>query len=137
MIKLLVGICKRNGIKKLVWSTNRSERMNHLNGCNMTVHRDYANKSCPGDYLYNLHGQIAKEVNAQLGSDSSKPATSEEALYRVRKSWKDTKSQKGAFYDLENAKKCADRNSGYFVFDENGIHQSHRAKSQLMPWQEK
>ena len=120
LIKLLVDICKRNGIKKLVWSTNKSERMNHLNGCNMTVHRDYANKSCPGDYLYNLHGQIAKEVNAQLGLGSSKPATSKKTLYRVRKSWKDAKSQKGAFNDLSNAKKCADNNKGYSVFDENG-----------------
>ena len=120
LIKLLVDICKRNGIKKLVWSTNKSERMNHLNGCNMTVHRDYANKSCPGDYLYNLHGQIAKEVNSQLGSGSSKPATSKKTLYRVRKSWKDAKSQKGAFNDLSNAKKCADKNNGYSVFDENG-----------------
>ena len=83
LIKLLVDICKRNGIKKLVWSTNKSERMNHLNGCNMTVHRDYANKSCPGDYLYNLHGQIAKEVNAQLGSGTS--STTKKTLYRVRK----------------------------------------------------
>ena len=120
LIKLLVDICKRNGIKRLVWSTNKSERMNHLNGCNMTVHRDYANKSCPGDYLYNLHGQIAKEVNAQLGLGSSKPVTSKKTLYRVRKSWKDAKSQKGAFYDLSNAKKCADKNNGYSVFDESG-----------------
>lgn len=118
LIKLLVDICKRNGIKKLVWSTNKSERMNHLNGCNMTVHRDYANKSCPGDYLYNLHGQIAKEVNAQLGSGTS--STTEKTLYRVRKTWKDVKSQKGAFNDLSNAKKCADNNKGYSVFDENG-----------------
>lgn len=118
LIKLLVDICKRNGIKKLVWSTNKSERMNHLNGCNMTVHRDYANKSCPGDYLYNLHGQIAKEVNAQLGSGSS--STTKKTLYRVRKTWKDVKSQKGAFNDLSNAKKCADQNKGYSVFDENG-----------------
>lgn len=118
LIKLLVDICKRNGIKKLVWSTNKSERMNHLNGCNMTVHRDYANKSCPGDYLYNLHGQIAKEVNAQLGSGTS--STGKKTLYRVRKTWKDVKSQKGAFYDLSNAKKCADKNKGYSVFDENG-----------------
>lgn len=118
LIKLLVDICKRNGIKKLVWSTNKSERMNHLNGCNMTVHRDYANKSCPGDYLYNLHGQIAKEVNAQLGSGTS--STPKKTLYRVRKSWKDVKSQKGAFYDLSNAKKCADQNKGYSVFDESG-----------------
>ena len=118
LIKLLVDICKRNGIKKLVWSTNKSERMNHLNGCNMTVHRDYANKSCPGDYLYNLHGQIAKEVNAQLGSGTS--STTKKTLYRVRKTWKDVKSQKGAFNDLSNAKKCADKNMGYSVFDENG-----------------
>lgn len=118
LIKLLVDICKRNGIKKLVWSTNKSERMNHLNGCNMTVHRDYANKSCPGDYLYNLHGQIAKEVNAQLGSGTS--STTKKTLYRVRKTWKDVKSQKGAFNDLSNAKKCADQNNGYSVFDEIG-----------------
>ena len=121
LIKLLVDICKRNGIKKLVWSTNKSERMNHLNGCNMTVHRDYANKSCPGDYLYNLHGQIAKEVNAQLGSDTSSTATAtNKTLYRVRKTWNDAQSQKGAFYDLSNAKKCADKNKGYSVFDERG-----------------
>ena len=118
LIKLLVDICKRNGIKKLVWSTNKSERMNHRNGCNMTVHRDYANKSCPGDYLYNLHGQIAKEVNAQLGSGTS--STAKKTLYRVRKTWKDIKSQKGAFNDLSNAKKCADKNKGYSVFDESG-----------------
>ena len=67
LIKLVADICKRNGIKKLVWSTNKNDRMNHLNGCNMTVHRDYANKSCPGTYLYERHGDIAAKVNAQLG----------------------------------------------------------------------
>jgi len=66
LIKLVADICKRNGIKKLVWSTDKATRINHLNGANMTVHRDYANKACPGDYLYNLHGQIAKEVNEIL-----------------------------------------------------------------------
>ena len=68
LLDLVTDICKRNGIKRLVWSTNKKDRMNHLNGCNMTVHRDYANKSCPGDYLYNRHGQIADEVNKRLGS---------------------------------------------------------------------
>ena len=71
VIKLVADICKRNGIKQLKWSTNKSDRMNHKNGCNMTVHRDYANKSCPGDYLYNRMGDIAKKVNALLGSASS------------------------------------------------------------------
>lgn len=66
LINLCVDICQRNGIKELKWSTNQQERMNHLNGCNMTVHRDYANKSCPGDYIYNRLGQIASAVNAKL-----------------------------------------------------------------------
>lgn len=76
LIDLVTDICKRNGIKKLVWSTNKNERVNHLNGCNMTVHRDYANKSCPGTYLYERHGDIAKQVNARLGatSDTTTPS---------------------------------------------------------------
>lgn len=69
LIKLLADICRRNGIKKLVWSTDKNNRINHRNGCNMTVHRDFANKACPGDYLYNLHGQIADEVNKILGQE--------------------------------------------------------------------
>lgn len=41
-------------------------------------------------------------------------------LYRVRKSWADAASQKGAFKVLDNAKRCADENPGYSVFDETG-----------------
>lgn len=75
LLDLVTDICKRNGIKKLVWSTNKNDRMNHLNGCNMTVHRDYAAKACPGDWLYNRHGEIAAEVNRRIGSGSSTPST--------------------------------------------------------------
>ena len=71
LLNLVEDICRRNGIKKLVWSTNKNDRVNHLNGCNMTVHRDYANKACPGDYLYNRHGEIAAEVNRRLQGASS------------------------------------------------------------------
>lgn len=71
LIKLVADICKRNNIKKLVWSNNKNDRVNHLNGCNMTVHRDYANKSCPGDYLYNRHGDIANRVNAILNGNTT------------------------------------------------------------------
>ena len=82
LISLLVDICKRNHITKLVWSNNKSDRVNHKNGCNMTVHRDFANKSCPGDYLYSLHSKIADEVNSLLGVvEEAKPANK---LYRVQ-----------------------------------------------------
>lgn len=66
LIDLCADICKRNNIKKLVWSTNKNERVNHLNGCNMTVHRDFAAKACPGQFLYDMHGYIADEVNKRL-----------------------------------------------------------------------
>lgn len=78
LIDLLVDICKRNDINQLVWSTSKYERMNHLDGCNMTVHRDYANKACPGNYLYNLHGQIAAEVNTRLNSEEDEDMTQEQ-----------------------------------------------------------
>lgn len=75
LLDLVTDICKRNGIKKLVWSTVKNDRVNHLNGCNMTVHRDYANKSCPGQYLYDRHGEIAAEVNKRLGAVEEVPET--------------------------------------------------------------
>lgn len=71
LLDLVTDICKRNGIKKLVWSTNKNDRVNHRNGCNMTVHRDFANKSCPGEYLYSRHGEIAAEVNRRLQDASN------------------------------------------------------------------
>ena len=45
----------------------------------MTVHRDYANKACPGEYLYSRHGDIAKQVNALLGVKEPAP----QATYRA------------------------------------------------------
>ena len=38
----------------------------------------------------------------------------------MRKTWADFDTQKGAFHSLENAKRCADENEGYSVFDESG-----------------
>ena len=92
LLDLVTDICKRNGIKKLVWSTSKGDRINHLNGCNMTVHRDYANKSCPGTYLYNRHGAIAAEVNKRLSAKPAAPAfatttatdKAPDVTYRVR-----------------------------------------------------
>lgn len=65
LIKLLVDICKRNNIKELKWKADKS-LIGQVDKQNMTVHRWFANKDCPGDYLYSRHGQIAKEVNDSL-----------------------------------------------------------------------
>ena len=82
LIKLCADICSRNNIKKLVWSTNKNDRINHSNGCNMTVHRDFAAKACPGDYLYGKHSYIASEVNKILGIYSSVSYESIELICR-------------------------------------------------------
>ena len=76
LIDLLVDICQRNGIKRLVWSANKADRVKHRGGCNMTCHRDFAAKACPGDYLYALEGDIAEAVNKRL---ECKPMTKDEA----------------------------------------------------------
>lgn len=70
LIELLVDICKRNSIPKLIWSDDKNDRVNHINGTNMTCHRDYAAKSCPGDYIYSLEDCIATQVNAKLENNS-------------------------------------------------------------------
>lgn len=66
LINLIVDICKRNGIKKLLWKGDKS-LIGQVSKQNMTVHRWFANKACPGDYLYNKHSYIAEEVNKKLG----------------------------------------------------------------------
>ena len=104
--------------KKLLWLGDKNKMLNYSPKSDemvLTVHRWFANKSCPGDWLYSRLGDLASKVTAALGGSSSGSATS--ALYRVRKSWPDAKSQKGAFNNLDNAKKCADSNAGYSVLD--------------------
>jgi len=91
LIELLVDICKRNGIPELKWKADKS-LIGQPDKQNMTVHRWFANKSCPGDYIYNRLGQIASEVNAKLNSGSSN--VNPEILYRV---------QTGAFSNKANA----------------------------------
>lgn len=65
LIKLLADICLRNSIKQLLWKADK-KLIGQVDKQNMTVHRWFANKSCPGDYLYNKHTEIANEVNKLL-----------------------------------------------------------------------
>lgn len=85
LIKLVADICKRNGIKKLLWKADKS-LIGQVDKQNMTVHRWFANKSCPGEYLYSRHSDIAAKVNALLGDSAGEtvqtPTT--QTLYRVQ-----------------------------------------------------
>ena len=76
LIKLVADICKRNNIKELKWKADPS-LIGQVDKQNMTVHRWFANKSCPGTYLYERHYDIAKRVNALLGTSSASSTVTE------------------------------------------------------------
>lgn len=84
LIELLVDVCKRNKIQKLLWRADKT-LVGQVDKQNMTAHRWFANKSCPGNYLYNLHGSIAAEVNARLNGAEPKPEKIGVAKYTVKK----------------------------------------------------
>lgn len=65
LINLVADICKRNGIKKLLWKGDKS-LVGQVDKQNMTVHKWFSATSCPGEYLYERHGKIAELVNAKL-----------------------------------------------------------------------
>ena len=71
LIKLLVDICRRNGIKKLLWKNDPRET--DITKQNMTVHRWFTSTLCPGPYLMNKMSQIASDVNKQLNSSVAVP----------------------------------------------------------------
>ena len=75
LINLLVDICQRNGIDQLRWQAD-PDLIGEVAQQNMTVHRWFAQKSCPGPYLFEKHGYIADEVNKRLGNPSYHPTNS-------------------------------------------------------------
>ena len=104
LVRLCVDICKRYGKTKLIWFGDRATSLAYNprgNEMVLTVHRWFAQKSCPGDWLYNRLGKLAEEVTAQLnkGTDTAKDPEKKTApgkLYRV---------QCGAFASHANAQK--------------------------------
>ena len=94
LISLCTDICKRNGKKKLLWFGDKNKALNYAPKSDemvITVHRWFANKSCPGNWLYARLGDLAAKVTANLGGNTS-PATNH--LYRV---------QVGAYKNKANA----------------------------------
>lgn len=127
LIELCVDICKRNGKNKLLWLGDKTKTLNYAPKSGemvLTVHRWFANKSCPGDWMYSRMGDLATTVTKRLsgvsGGGSTTTTPTRKTLYRVRKSWSDAKSQIGAFSVLANAKSLVDKNPSYKVFDEGG-----------------
>ena len=78
LIVLCVDICKRNGKKKLLWFGDKEKTLNYSPKADemvLTVHRWFANKSCPGNWLYARMGDLAEKVTAQLLSGTARAST--------------------------------------------------------------
>ena len=74
LIELATDVCRRNGKKKLLWFADKAKTMAYTPAADemvITVHRWYAAKECPGDWLYSRLGDVAMKVNAALGAASS------------------------------------------------------------------
>lgn len=106
LIDLCVDICERNGIKKLVYTGDKTG--------NLTMHRFFAQTCCPGPYLQSRFPQIAEEVNKCLGKPSAPEPTT---LYRV---------QLGAFAVKENAERLLNQlravASDAFIVNVDGLY---------------
>ena len=123
LIELLVDICKRNNIKELKWEGDKS-LIGQITKQNMTVHRWFkAGKECPGDYLYERHGEIAAAVNKKLGVASSQPVVSipkvEESkfpyLVRINTALLNVRAGAGTNYKITTRVK---KNEVYTIVDE-------------------
>jgi hypothetical protein len=101
LIELCADICMRNNMPKLLWRGDKS-LVGQIDKQNMTVHRWFAAKSCPGDYLYNLHGKIADEVNKRLGAANPPPTAPPTAKTPIMGKAACTAAQLDAFTKMNN-----------------------------------
>lgn len=143
LVELCTDICRRNGKTKLLWYADKATALAYEPATDemlITVHRWFANKSCPGDWLFSRLGDLASRVTAALGTIPVQETTPEikptpapvpekeyperltEGYYRVRRNWADgNRGQIGAYRFLSNAKKRVDKNPGYSVFTDDGV----------------
>lgn len=81
LIKLCADICRRNGKKKLLWLADKDKTLDYTPAADemvLTVHRWFANKSCPGNWMYERMGDLAAKVTAALGGTA--PAADDGSL---------------------------------------------------------
>lgn len=80
LIKLCTDICKRNGKKKLLWFADKDKSLNYAPKSDemvITVHRWFANKSCPGNWLYSRLGDLANKVTVNLSGTTVSQSSSD------------------------------------------------------------
>lgn len=93
LITLLVDICQRHNIPKLIWKNDKS-LIGQVDKQNMTVHKWFAATTCPNTYILSKLPEICDKVNARLQSAAQPVESEKKTFYRV---------QVGSFSKRENA----------------------------------
>lgn len=110
LINLLVDVCQRYNISKLMWRGDKS-LIGQVDKQNMTAHRWFANTDCPGSYIYSREGQIAADVNARLNKTTEED--DEDMVVRYKK------LEEIPEYGKETIKKLMDK--GIIKGNEDGL----------------
>ena len=69
LVRLCADICSRNGKTRLIWIPDKEMALDYdlePDEMLLTVHRWFANKACPGDWLFNRLGELASAVTKAL-----------------------------------------------------------------------
>lgn len=76
LVNLAVDICQRYGKRRMLWFNDKRTTLNYIPKSDemvITVHRWFAAKACPGDWLYSRLGKFANEVNKKLNAQVATP----------------------------------------------------------------
>lgn len=101
LIKLCVDICKRNGKTKLLWLGDKDTTLAYDPAPDemvLTVHRWFANKSCPGDWLHDRLDDLAAKVTQALSTGAEQEETDmtpeqfKQMFNQMRQEWRDNDS---------------------------------------------
>ena len=89
LVELCTDICRRNGKTKLLWLGDKTKTLNYTPTSDemvLTVHRWFANKSCPGNWMYARMGDLAEKVTAALGgsAETATPTEQEESTATIK-----------------------------------------------------
>ena len=118
-VELFAMLCRQYGLNPTADGVIVSHREGHSRGI-ASNHGDPEHLWTQLGVGYTMDG-FRKAVKAKMtGTSSGGAGEQTQQMYRVRKSWTDAASQKGAFTVLSNAKKCADEHPGYTVYDVSG-----------------
>lgn len=69
VVRLMADICRRNGKKKLLWLKDKNTTLNYNpkpDEMLIVLHRWFASKACPGDYLVGKMQEVVDRVNKLL-----------------------------------------------------------------------